>query len=125
MNSDIYAMNSDGSDMTRLTDNDRANGAPAWSPDGRRIVFSSSRGHGRSGVFVMNPDGSEITGVANGGAPVWSPDGRRIAFADYPGSGDIIEGDTEIYAINADGSEWIQLTDNDASDVSPSWGAAR
>ena len=72
-NSDIYSVNADGTELTRLTDNDMVNGAPAWSPDGRRIVFSSSRGHGRSGVFVMNPDGSEITGIANGGAP----SGRR------------------------------------------------
>ena len=124
-NSDIYAVNADGTDLARLTDNDMVNGASAWSPDGRRIAFSSSRGHGHSGIFVMNPDGSEITGIANGGAPVWSPDGRRIAFADYPGRGDIIMGDTEIYTVSADGSEITQLTDNAHADHSPSWGVAR
>ena len=73
----------------------------------------------------MNPDGSGITPLRSGGAPVWSPDGRRIVFTDYPGDGDIIMGDTEIYAINADGSGWTQLTDNDAEDRYPSWGRAR
>ena len=73
----------------------------------------------------MNPDGSEITGIANGGAPVWSPDGRRIAFADSPGSGSVIEGDTDIYTVSVDGSEIIQLTDNVHQDHSPSWGVAR
>ena len=124
-NSDIYAVNADGTDLARLTDNDMVNGAPSWSPDGRRIVFSSSRGHGRSSIFVMNPDGSEITGIANGGAPVWSPDGGRIAFVDSPGSGSVIEGDTDIYTVSVDGSEITQLTDNVHQDHSPSWGVAR
>ena len=76
----------------------------------------------------MNVDGSnpKITrGIAAGYDPAWSPDGGRIVFTDYPGDGDIIEGDTEIYAINADGSGWTQLTDNDAEDRYPSWGRAR
>ena len=128
MNSDIYAVNSDGTELTRLTDNDRANREPAWSPDGERIAFSSSRGHAHSSVHVMNVDGANpktTWGIAAGYDLAWSQDGERIVFTDYPGDGDIIEGDTEIYAINADGSEWTQLTDNDAEDRSPSWGVAR
>jgi TolB protein len=52
---DIYVMRPDGSGVKRLTRN-RAY-TPAWSPDGRHIVFSAP------GLFVMRADGSSITSV--------------------------------------------------------------
>ena len=48
--------------------------------------------------------------------PAWSPDGSKIAFTSA------IDGYNEIYVMNADGSNIIQLTDNsDWDDVSPAW----
>ena len=52
---DVYVMRPDGSDIHRLTDQ-RAY-TPAWSPDGKHIVFSAP------GLFVMNPDGNGVTPV--------------------------------------------------------------
>ena len=52
---EIFVMNADGSDQTRLTF-DGANGSPVWSPDGTKIAWIRSR-H----VWVMNPDGSGQT----------------------------------------------------------------
>jgi len=61
----------------------------AWSPDGRRLAFTSTRGdHAFIGVYT---DGQPIVWLApatgRDGAPVWSPDGRRIAFTRGQGTG--------------------------------------
>jgi TolB protein len=54
---DIYLVNSDGSDLRRLTTDPALNGLPAWSPDGRAIAFVSNR-EGVWSIWAMNPDGS-------------------------------------------------------------------
>ena len=114
-------MNADGSGLTRLTNNELVDWNPVWSPDGRSIAFSASHGHGHSSIWTMNADGSKTVRFFRGGNPVWSPDGRSIAFTDYPGDGDIIEGDMEIYVTSAGRTEVTQLTDNDVEDRRPSW----
>ena len=55
-NWDIYVMNADGSDLTRLTNATGADLAPAWSPDGRSIAFTSNR-DGNAEIYVMNASG--------------------------------------------------------------------
>jgi Tol biopolymer transport system component len=58
--SDIWLIRPDGSDLRRLTHADRqarANLSPAWSPDGKRIVFERLRGADSSDIYVMNADG--------------------------------------------------------------------
>ncbi|WP_217913379.1 TolB family protein [Miltoncostaea marina] len=61
------------------------NSDPAWSPDGLRIAFISTRGPGGTAdVWVMNADGSDQRRLtqesADASAPSWSPDGGRIAY---------------------------------------------
>ena len=85
-------MNADGSSPTRLTNTggrvsdpsyQSVDENPAWSPDGRRIYFDSSR-DGNLDVYVMNADGSGQTRLTESPAldaiPVPSPDGRSILF---------------------------------------------
>jgi Tol biopolymer transport system component len=90
--SDIWLMNSDGTNARNLTADlpgDLTRGEPAWSPDGQWIAFTSSRstaGPGRGSIWIMRADGSakrQLTVHPGNGfdlAPSWSPDGQRIAF---------------------------------------------
>jgi TolB protein len=56
-NYEIFVMDSNGTSITRLTNNSANDGLPTWSPDGQTIAFASDR-DGTWGVWAMNPDGS-------------------------------------------------------------------
>ncbi len=110
----IFVMNADGSDVTLVTNNAALNFGPVWSPEGRRIVFSSNVG-GDFQIYVIGADGTGMTQVTNAAQafnPVWSPDGRRIAFNSNR------DGSFQVYVVNADGSEMTRLT-QDAGDDAP------
>ena len=78
--------------------------SPVWSPDGRRIAFTSRR-EGNSEVYVVNADGSgqrRLTRNAAGDfGPTWSPDGRKIAFERLGATQSSVGA---LYVVNADGS---------------------
>ena len=99
--SDIYVMNADGSGTRKLTHNALQNAEPAWSPDGRKIAFRSTR-NGNRDIYVMNADGSGKRNLTRNAAwdsrPSWSPDGRKIAFVSDR------DGRLEAHVMNADGS---------------------
>jgi len=75
-NFEIYIMNADGSEQKRLTNNPGLDFWQSWSPDGRKIVFMSSR-DGNYEICIMNPDGTEQKNLTNNPAsdtsPSWSP----------------------------------------------------
>jgi Tol biopolymer transport system component len=105
--SDIYVMNADGSGTRKLTHNALQNAEPAWSPDGRKIAFRSTR-NGNRDIYVMNADGSGKRNLTRNAAwdsrPSWSPDGRKIAFVSNR------DGRLEAHVMNADGSGQRSLT---------------
>lgn len=75
---DIYVIRADGTGIRRLTRRARTNSNPAWSPDGKRIVFASDRAReGWSTIYVMNADGTRqkrlITAPRDHFSPDWQP----------------------------------------------------
>jgi TolB protein len=119
---EVYVMNPDGSDQTRLTSNPGADTYPGWSADGTRIVFHSNR-DGNQEIYAMNADGSGQTRLTSDPSddtfPAWSPDGRRIVFTSARDRANGVG--SQIYVMNADGSGQTRLATPDVLDWQPSW----
>ncbi len=122
-NLEIYAIDTDGTNLVRLTNNPARDTQPAWSPDGRKIAFASDRRNGFSlEIYVMNADGgglvqltSDHPPAVNDESPSWSPDGTKIAFASNR------DESYDIYVMNTDGENPVQLTRGRAKEVTPYW----
>jgi Tol biopolymer transport system component len=76
-NDEIYVMNPDGSDQTRLTNNPAQDWQPAWSLDGTKIAFVTDR-DGSDEIYVMNADGSGLTRLTNNQYSDWHPSFGRL-----------------------------------------------
>lgn len=107
-NLEIYSMNADGSDQTRLTTNAANDSSPALSADGSRIVFVSER-DGNSEIYIMNADGSAQTRLTFNSQldtyPLFRPDGLKIIFNSLRDA----ERPQQIYTMNLDGSEQTRI----------------
>lgn len=81
--SHIWLASSDGSSVRQFTQGEKSSTSPSFSPDGRWLAFSSSRG-GKNQVWAIPVDGGEarqVTDAESGaGGFSWSPDGSRIAY---------------------------------------------
>ena len=135
---EIFVMDPNGDNVGQLTDSPGEDWGPSWSPDGGRIVFASVR-TGDWEIYVMDSDGGNVIQLTDrlglDWTPEWSPDGTRIAFAAKgkaaefvvdEETGEVLEsnpgaGTWDVYVMDSNGENVIQLTDHPGSDFEPTW----
>ncbi len=121
----IFTMNNDGSSQKRLTIDGGINPFISWSPDGSRIAYTSLRPPHNNlyEIYVVLANGAFPTRLTTsshlmgevGACPVWSPDGSKLAFRSYR------DGNSEVYIMNADGSNQVNVTHDPNHDYEPVW----
>ncbi len=119
-NYEIYVMDHDGSNQTRLSYTRWDESNPSWSPDGSKILFETEQFKLRQ-IHTMNPDGSDYRNITRTRtdelSAVWSPSGDKIAFES------LRNGNMQIYLMNPDGSDQQRLTETSTNVSRPIWSA--
>jgi TolB protein len=92
---------------------------PVVSPNGRDVVFASTRHRPTADIYLKTTDGTSVTQLTSDPAhdvmPSVSPDGRRIAFASNR------NGSWDIYVMNIEGGQAVQVTSDTAHELHPTW----
>jgi Tol biopolymer transport system component len=117
-------MGASGESVVRLTNFGQR---PAWSPDGKQIVFQTdtwtypTARPGVSSLWVVDAGGGEPRKISDGDAvqPAWSPHGTRIAYWAIPLGG----GQRDLWTIPAQGGEPVAVTHDPPLDFNPVWSA--
>jgi len=105
---EIWVMNADGSNKRQVTHNGKANFAPYFFPDGKRIIFASNMNDpkGRNfDLYMINIDGTNLERVTFNdtfdGFPMFSGDGKKLVFASN--RHDQTQGDTNVFI-----ADWVE-----------------
>lgn len=93
-NMEIFVCNADGSELRQVTNLGKANWAPFYHPNGKKILFSSNH-HGQRGyqfnLFMINEDGTDLEQITFDGVfdsfPMFSPDGKKLVFSSNRNNG--------------------------------------
>ena len=109
---DIFRADLDGKNLARVTDADGYDAEGSYSPDGKRIVFTSFR-HGNADIYVMDADGENVTRITDkpgyDGGPFFSPDGKTLIYRSDRQDNDLLQ----IFINNPEGTAERQLTSNE------------
>jgi TolB protein len=113
---EVYVVDRDCQNPTRLAHEQPAVHHPAWSPDGTRIAYVSA-----NDIYVIDVDGGNATRLLGAHterhSPAWSADGSRIAVSARETDG------THIFVMDLDDGATTQLNHGRASDAQPAWSA--
>ncbi|MFZ4712296.1 MAG: TolB family protein [Bacteriovoracaceae bacterium] len=118
-NSELYRMDLEGKNLTKITNNSADDVDPTLSSDGTKMAFLSDRS-GKAMIYVADPSATEknvkrvsFIGKFNA-TPSFSPDGKNIVFSSWDKTFDI-------YRITSDGAELFRLTKDFGSNEDPSY----
>lgn len=91
---EVFVANADGSNARQITNLGKANWAPNFMPDGKRIIFASNHEYDRGfpfNMYIVNLDGTGLHKISHDGGfdafPMFSPDGKRIIFSSNRNNG--------------------------------------
>ena len=120
-NPEIYVIKaSDGSVVSRLTNNKAIDTSPAWSPDGSQIAFVSDRNGGPQ-IFVMSASGGTATRVSFNGTynttPTWSPKAGKKILAYTTRDG----GNYDIVTLDIDTKTTTRITQSEGNNEEPAF----
>lgn len=123
----LYVMNADASGLVLVDSTIVTEGCPAWSPSGSELAFAgrapaAGGGDAAGQIFVASADGTGVRQITQNldtatrlRYPAWSPDGLRVAYVttapDTAPDAGLRPYDDRIFAVNADGTEALLLSD--------------
>ena len=146
---EIHAINADGTDVVRMTRGRLWDSSPVWSPDGSKIAFVGAGENGiwmieadgvnlaedgipaveDGGVLVIDDRRTTTTMISSVDALAlsWSPDGTKLAYQGYGedldtnDDDDVLNFNFDVFVMDVDGTNLVNLTDHPAWDQSPCW----
>jgi Tol biopolymer transport system component len=93
-NMEVFVADADGSNVKQVTSLGKANWAPNFMPDGKRIIFASNHEYPRGfpfNIYTVNIDGSNLQKISHDGGfdafPMFSPDGKKLIFSSNRNNG--------------------------------------
>lgn len=116
--SDIWLMELETGERSKLTSGLGGERWSRWAPDETAVAFISDR-YGPSHLFLMNPDGSGQVQVTREEFPTmqpsWAPDGSAVLVAAE------MEGNWDIFSVDVDEGSFTRLTNDPGEDLEPAW----